>query len=214
GDVYKRQLFGSFQAFGAALRRRDRFSDAGLVTGMLGLALLVDGIATRPEAILALAPALAAALLGLFGHRGRLARQSELEILGIVATSVQGGAGLYVGGGRTVDAALLALCSASYFLLSLIWVRVRLSREVPGRRPLFDRRANHPVSLGLLFVSLVAGVLAHRPVAGLLPGLYLVRSVLPVPRRKDGKLHIPKLGIQESIVAAAFAIGLGLFLGP
>ncbi len=205
-------LFCAFQAFAAALRRKERASPAGAVAGVGGLALATLAARGMPAVLLTLAPGLLPALMGIFMMRGRLGRHGRIEVLGIIALCVQGAGGLRLGGGDLPAASLLAIASCAYFLQSLIWVRVRLGSEIPGRSPLLPRGWNLPVSLGLLFASAVVGILIRHPVAGLLPGLYPARALLPVPRRPDGRLRIPRLGVEEAAVASLFAVGLGLFL--
>jgi hypothetical protein len=109
-------------------------------------------------------------------------------------------------------AAILAVSSTTYFLLSLIWVRVRLGAEIPGRAPLLPGGWNIPASLLLLTGSAVAGIMIGGSLVGFLPGIYIGRLLLPIPRRADGRLRIPRLGAQEAIAAAIFAAGLGLYL--
>jgi hypothetical protein len=205
-------LFCAFQGYAAALRRKSRGSLAGTIAGLLGILLALAATRDRAAVQLSLVPACFTAFLGIFWKQGRLGRQAVLEVMGIVALSIQGGAGLLLGGGTPRAAILLAVASAAYFLLSLIWVRVRLGSELPGRTPLLPHGWNIPASLVLLTGSAVAGLAFGGPFAGFLPGLYLGRSLLPVPRRADGKLRIPRLGVQEAAVAFVFAIGLGLFL--
>lgn len=205
-------LFCSFQGFAAAFRRKEIVSIAGGIAGVTGLAVVLAAAGARPIALWSFAPATLTALLGIFWKRGRLGRQSLLEVLGILSLSAQGGAGLFLGGGTWRAALLLSLISAAYFLLSLIWVRVRLAGELPGRSPLLPHGWNIPASLLILMGSAIAGLVTGGLLAGLLPGLYLGRSLLPVPRRGDGRLRIPAFGVQEAVVASIFAVGLGLFL--
>jgi hypothetical protein len=89
---------------------------------------------------------------------------------------------------------------------------MRLASEIPGRAPLLRGGWNIPASLLLLTVSAAAGFGIGRSLVGFLPGLYLGRLLLPVPRRADGRLWIARLGVQEAVAASIFAIGLGLFL--
>jgi hypothetical protein len=205
-------LFCAVQAFAAALRRKESWSFSGTIVGGLGAVLAFWGARGVPVVLISLLPGSIAALLAIVFLRGRLGRRAVLEVLGIVSLSLQGGAGLLLGGGGISSAWLLAVLSAAYFLLSLIWVRVRLGSEVPGRVPLLRRGWNTPVSLILLTASALAGIAIGRSLVGLLPGIYLGRLLLPLPRRADGRLHIPRLGMQEAAAAAVFAVGLGLFL--
>jgi hypothetical protein len=205
-------LFAAFQAFAAAQRRKERASAAGSILGAAGLGLAVVLVTPRPTVLLTLAPALFPAALGLLSRHGRMARDRALEITGILAASIQAGGGLLLGGGTLPQAALLAVSASSYFLLSLIWIRVRLGSEIAGRAPLLRGGWNLPASLALLLGSATAGLALGAPAAGLMPGLYLARILLPVPRRPDGRLGIPRLGVQEAILAALFTVGLGLFL--
>ena len=205
-------LFCAFQAFAAALRRKARWSGAGAITGAAGAILI--GLAARdlPIALLSILPGGVTAALGIFSRRGRLGRQALLEVLGIASLSIQGGACLLLGRGSLRTAATLAVASAAYFLLSLIWVRMRLSAEIPGRVPLLPRGWNIPASLLLLAGSAVVGIAAAGSLIGFLPGIYVARLLLPLPRRADGRIRIPQLGVQEAIAAALFATGLGLYL--
>lgn len=205
-------LFCAFQAFAAALRRKERWSGAGAIAGAAGCLLI--GLAARelPFVLLSILPGGVTAALGIFSRRGRLGRQALLELLGIASLSIQGGACLLLGGRTLRAGAMLAAASAAYFLLSLIWIRVRLSAEVPGRAPLLPRGWNIPASLLLLTGSAAAGIASAGSLIGFLPGIYVARLLLPVPRRADGRLRIPQLGVQEAVAAALFAVGLGLYL--
>lgn len=205
-------LFGAFQGYAAAQRRRERWSPAGALVGAAGLALALGAARERPSVLLTLSPGLIPAGLGLLSMQGRLGRAGSIEVTGILATSIQAAGGLLLAGGGPRAAVLLVVAASSYFLLSLIWIRVRLSAEVSGRTTLLPRGWNVPASLLLLLLSATVGLAAGSPVAGLSPGLYLLRGILPLPRRHDGRLQIPRLGIQEAVLASFFAVGLGLFL--
>ncbi len=205
-------LFSAFQAFAAAARRHERFSAAGAVAGAAGLILLTLAARGRTIAIACIAPSLAPVALGLLRTRGRIGRDDAIEVLGIVATSILGAGGFLAGGGRTSEAILLAVAVTAYSILSLIWIRVRLNRELPGRRTLLPAGLNIPASLAILVASAAAGFASGRLAAGLLPGIYCIRVLMPVPRRPDGLVRVSRLGIQEGVMAAIFAVGLGLFL--
>jgi hypothetical protein len=205
-------LFCAFQGFAAALRRKELWSASGTIAAASGIALVLGVARGMPIVLVSFVPGGFTAILGILGRRGRLGRQALLEILGITSLSLQGGAALLLGSGSFGSASLLAIASTAYFLLSLIWVRVRLASEIPGRTPLLRRGWNIPASLLLLIVSAVAGLGIGRSLCGFLPGIYLGRLLLPVPRRADGRIRIPRLGVQEAVAASVFAIGLGLFL--
>lgn len=205
-------LFCAFQAFAAAERRRERLSPAGIVAAIAGMLILGLVARRRTVALVTVIPSLAPVALGLFRTRGRIGRDDALEVLGIVATSILGAGAFLVGGGSIREAALLAVSAGVYSILSLIWIRMRLTRELPGRRALLPKGWNIPVSVALLLASAILGLVSGRFAAGLLPGIYCVRSFLPVPRRADGLVQLSKLGLQEGITAAIFAMGLGLFL--
>lgn len=205
-------LFCAFQAFAAALRRKASWSVSGTIVGGAGVLSILLAARALPIALLSFTPGALTAALGLFSRRGRLGRQAVLEVMGIASLSLQGGAGLFLGGGSISAAELLAIVATTYFLLSLIWVRVRLGAEIPGRSPLLPSGWNIPASLLLLTVSAAAGIALGGSLVGFLPGIYIGRLLVRVPRRADRRLHIPRLGIQEAIAAAIFATGLGLYL--
>jgi hypothetical protein len=205
-------LFAGFQGFAAAQRRREWASAAGALAGAAGGAIALWAARAEPAVLLALAPGLVPAVLGLASKGGRLGRAAPIEVSGIVATSIAAAGGLLLGGGTPRTAVLLTVAASSYFLVSLIWIRLRLSAHVPGRAALLPQGWNIPASVLLLLASATVGVAAGSPVIGLSPGLYFVRVLLPVPRRPDGRLRIPRLGIQEAVMASFFAVGLGLFL--
>ena len=162
--------------------------------------------------LLLLLPSTVPVVLTLFSTRGRIGRDDAIEILGIIAASVLGCGGLYLSGASVPATALLGIASCSYSLLSLIWVRIRLANELKGRRPILPHGLNIPASVLILALSGFAGVVLGGFVAGLLPGIYLGRSLVAVPRRRDGLVRVTLLGVQEGISAAVFALGLGLFL--
>jgi hypothetical protein len=205
-------LFCAFQAFAAASRRKETWSASGTIVGGAGLILILAAARGLPAALLSILPGGITAALGLFWRRGKLGRQAVLELLGITSLSLQGGACVLLGGGSLRAAAILAAASTAYFLLSLIWVRVRLGAEIPGRAPLLPPGWNIPASLLLLVGSAFAGIAIGGSLVGFLPGIYIGRLLLPVPRRADGRLRIPRLGAQEAIAAAIFAVGMGLYL--
>lgn len=142
----------------------------------------------------------------------RLKRLAAVEASGIAAAGALGAVTFLAGGRDFPGAILLAVASTSYFLLSLIWVRMRLAAETDARRPLLPSGWNTFASLILLLLSGTVGVLTGRLVAGLLPGLYLLRSFLPIPRRPNGRIRMTSFGLQEAIAASLFTIGLGLYL--
>ncbi len=205
-------MFTAFQGFAAARRRRETWSPAGLLCAIAGATLLALTARARPLALVLLLPSAIPALLTLRSTKGRIGRDDAIEALGIVAASILGCGGLYVSGASHAAVALLAIVSCSYSLLSLIWVRVRLAAELKGRRPILSHGWNIPASLLILGLSGVAGISMGGFVVGLLPGVYLGRSLLALPRLRDGRVWVTMLGVQEAIAAAVFAIGLGLFL--
>jgi hypothetical protein len=205
-------LFLGFQGFAAARRRKETISSAGMIVAGIGFTILVVAARANPRILLAVAPGAIPAAAGILALRGRLKRVTILEITGIASLSIQGAGGLLLGGGSISAAGLLAIAAFTYFLLSLIWVRMRLARELPGRATIFPVGWNMTVSLALLLASAAAGLLLRGFAAGMLPGIYVARGVFRPPRRADGKLNISMLGVQEAIVAALFTAGLGIFL--
>lgn len=142
----------------------------------------------------------------------RIKRAPAVESTGILAAGTLGAMAFRRGGGDADGAITLAIASSVYFLLSLIWVRMRMASETDKRKPFLPAGWNTIASLALLIVSGTAGILSGRFIAGMLPGLYLLRSFLPVPRRPSGKIRMTFFGIQEAAAAALFTIGLGLYL--
>jgi len=207
-------MFAALQGFAAAQRRRERWSAAGLICALAGAAILLLASRERPAALALLIPSAVPVGLALFATRGRIGRNDGIEVLGIVCASILGCGGLILAGGSDHAGALLAVVSCAYSLLSLIWVRVRLASALRGRRPLLPHGWNIPASLLILGLSAVAGVALDGFVSGLLPGIYLGRSLLPVPRRRDGLVSVTTLGVQEAVSASVFAVGVGLFLPP
>jgi hypothetical protein len=205
-------FFCAFQGFAAARRRREGWSRAGAIAGAAGGLVLAVPARAHPWALLTLAPSILPVCLGILRARGRIGKDGPIEVLAILATSIMGAGAILTGGGSAREALLLAAACFAYSSLSLIWVRVRLAREMPGRHALLPPGLNIPVSLVLLASSAALGFFTGRFAAGLFPGIYCIRILLPVPRSPDGKLQIVRLGVQEGIAAAFFAVGLGLFL--
>jgi hypothetical protein len=205
-------LFLSFQGFAAARRRHESFTAAGTIVGAAGILLIAVPAQTHPIALLTLIPSLPPVLFALLHTRGRIGRDDSIEASSLVATAAVGAGAFLVGQGGLRDAVLLAFLACCYCFLSLIWVRVRFARELPGRRPILPSGLNIPVSLVILIAAAAGGLIAGRFIAGFLPGIYCVRLLLPMPRRTDGKVSVTGLGIQEGIAAAFFAIGLGLYV--
>lgn len=205
-------LFSAFQGFAAARRARRLVSLAGVTAATAGLAVLAWAARSNAGVLLTLLPGAIPAVVGILTRRGQLKRATFLEVTGIAALAVQGTGGLLLGGGQPAAAALLAIASFCYFVLGLLWIRLRLAREIPGRTPVLPQGLNIPASLFLLLGSAAAGIALRGFEAGLLPGIYVARGWLKAPRRADGKLNIRALGIQEAILAAFFTAGLGLLL--
>lgn len=205
-------LFAALQGFAAARRRHERWSLAGTACGTVGALVLVLAARERPAAFTFVIPSTIPAALALFSTHGRIGRDDAIEVLGICCASILGGGGLWLAGASIRVVALLMVAACAYSMLSLIWIRVRLATELKGRRPILPHGWNIPTSLIILGLSAVAGVALGGFIVGLLPGIYLGRCLLKLPRRGDGLVHLIMLGVQEGIAAAVFAVGLGLFL--
>jgi hypothetical protein len=205
-------MFAALQGFAAARRRRAGWSRAGLVCALAGAAVFWIAARRHPIALSLLIPSAIPASLALLSTQGRIGRDDAIELLGIIAASILGCGGLYVSGASISAAALLAIVSCAYSHLSLIWVRIRLASELKGRRSILPRGWAIPVSLILLVLSAAAGIALGGFVVGLLPGAYLGRCLLALPRKRDGLVSVTMLGVQEGVAAAVFAVGLGLFL--
>jgi hypothetical protein len=204
--------FAALQGFAAARRRRARWSPSGTVCAFVGATVLASTARRNPAALILIVPSAIPAALALFSTRGRIGRDDAIEVLGIVSASILGGGGLWLAGASAKLICLLTMSSCAYALLSLIWIRVRLATELQGRHPILPHGWNIPASLVILTLSAVGGAALGGFIVGLLPGIYLGRCLLKLPRRTDGLVRLNMLGVQEGIAAAVFAAGLGLFL--
>ncbi len=149
-----------------------------------------------------------------FEIRERLQRKEKIDIGAAAAGRVNDGESI------VLDASTTALYVARHLKsrepgwhgLTVVTNSIRLASELKGRRPILRHGWNIPVSLLILGLSGIAGILMGGFVVGLLPGVYLGRSLLVLPRRHDGRVWVTMLGVQEAIASAVFATGLGLFL--